>query len=269
MNTNIWISLVKQDTRFIRKTLAIQKCIPKHAEWLNFLRNHDELSLAHINKKLTVEISNAILKFGKAFREGHGISGRSFSLLGSNKKRFLMAYFLLTSLPNSIMLTYGDEFAYPNIPINNLPKNEKKDTRNINRGQLTINTAINDWHLYLTRYLGETFTKRKNLNKFFSLWPLCGTNKDILIIYYNIADSALTIAINLTNKIKRITLNTESILLLHAVNKIKISLNAFELGAYAGVWFNAPSGSAKILVKSNNKSQHRYRIKRPPISLKP
>src|SRR5205085_1961864 len=87
LTTNIWVSIVECDHEFMWNELDKLNDKPKHAEWLNFLRNHDELSLAYLDEQHVKDINNAILKNGAPFREGFGVSGRTFSLLGSNLKK--------------------------------------------------------------------------------------------------------------------------------------------------------------------------------------
>src|SRR6185369_11050843 len=106
-------------------------------EWVNFLRNHDELSLAYLNDRLTKTVNDELSKFGEPFRENYGIAGRTFSLIGSQYKRFLMAYFLLASFPGGIAIPYGDEIAYKNTPLYKMRETERLDPRNINRGFIT------------------------------------------------------------------------------------------------------------------------------------
>ncbi len=68
------------------------------------MRNHDELSLAHLDANLTKSLQSALLPFGVTFREGHGVSGRTYSLLNRNLEKFKMAYLLLFSFPGSVMI---------------------------------------------------------------------------------------------------------------------------------------------------------------------
>src|SRR2546426_538195 len=82
--------------------------IPVHADWINFLRNHDELSLAYLQDPLLSDVKNALMKYGEPFREEYGISGRTYSFLGRDEQKLFNAYFLVASLPGGVLIPYGD-----------------------------------------------------------------------------------------------------------------------------------------------------------------
>ena|GEM_PF-1555267 len=238
LSTNIWISLIKKDSYFITQCLHQLTHIPAHADWLNFLRNHDELSFAHVNKIITQELISALAKYGKNFREGHGISGRTFSLLGASKKRFLMAYFLLASMPGSLMLTYGDEIAYANVAEQELTAAQKADTRNINRGIITVTEFNRLANKKVLSHLQKFFAKRIACKKFFNSFPQDITNKHpaILFICYKYGREKLLICINLSNQLKEIKLNTTKLQLVHSINQLTVIPAKLILGPYAGAW---------------------------------
>lgn len=132
--TYLWVSLVTQDANLLWDKWKEMQDIPHYGEWLNFLRNHDELSLAYLPDELKDKVSSELLERGASFREGFGIAGRTYSLLGNNERRFLLAYFLLYSLQGGTVLVYGDEIGKKNVPLSELTDAEKTDSRNINRG---------------------------------------------------------------------------------------------------------------------------------------
>src|SRR5205823_6129018 len=111
--------------------------IPVHADWINFLRNHDELSLAYLQDPLLTDVKIALMRHGAPFREGFGISGRTYSFLGTSDMKLFNAYLLDSSVPGGLLIPYGDEIGKTNIPLDKLPQNIRYDTRNINRGKLT------------------------------------------------------------------------------------------------------------------------------------
>jgi maltose alpha-D-glucosyltransferase/alpha-amylase len=134
LSTKLWLTVLNHDSEILTEMLQLQQGLPQHATWLNFLRNHDELSLGHLEDATRLTFYQTIQHQGMDFRNGCGISGRTFSLLNGDVQRFMMAYFLLASCPGAMMLPFGDEFALANIPFDSLSKLEQKDTRNINRG---------------------------------------------------------------------------------------------------------------------------------------
>jgi maltose alpha-D-glucosyltransferase/alpha-amylase len=237
--TNVWVSIIKENPNFIWDKLDKQSNIPKQAVWLNFLRNHDELSLAYLSDDLTKEVRDTILKYGKDFREGYGISGRTFPLIGFSIKRFLMAYFLIASLPGGIVIPYGDEIAYRNIPFNKLKESDKKDTRNINRG--IISAA--EFNLKKSRNVSEQFAtileKRKQLRDYLNVWPeKIKTQKDVFGAIYRLGTSELVIFINLSKKRQEIQFDITNFRPIAHINAIKLKQkeNVIKLGPYGGIW---------------------------------
>jgi maltose alpha-D-glucosyltransferase/alpha-amylase len=231
------VSIIKKNARFIWDKLEKQSHIPKHAEWLNFLRNHDELSLAYLSNDLTKEVRNAILKYGKDFREGYGISGRTFSLMGFRTKRFLMSYFLLASFPGGMVIPYGDEIAYKNIPLKKLKKLDKKDTRNINRGVISKAEFHTKRARHVSEYIATILAKRRELRDYLNVWPeKIRTEKNIFGACYHLGTSELIIYINLSKKIKHIKKNMEGFRPIAHINTVSVNGKKITLGPYAGIW---------------------------------
>lgn len=235
--TSIWVSLIKQDVGYMWQKLDTLYLVPEHAEWLNFLRNHDELSLAYLSDELLMEMREAIAKYGKDFREGCGISGRTFSLLGANKERFLMAYFLLASLPGGLVIPYGDEIACQNIPLHELSAEEKKDTRNINRGSLWAEQYKEDHCHTIFKNLAMFIGHRKMLRNFLNIWPMRLTApKELFAVRYRNSQEELLVYINLSDKPQRIVSDFALAKIVAQVNATEVIEETLYLGPYAGVW---------------------------------
>jgi maltose alpha-D-glucosyltransferase/alpha-amylase len=237
--TNVWVSLIKNNASFIWDKLNKQSNIPKQAEWLNFLRNHDELSLAYLPDDLTQEVRKAIIKYGKDFREGYGVAGRTFSLLGFTIKRFLMAYFLIASLPGGMVIPYGDEIAHRNIPLKKLKKKDRKDTRNINRGII----SAKEFSLKKSKDISEQFAtileKRKQLRDYLNVWPeKLKTPKEIFGARYTLGTSKLLIYVNLSDNEYDLKISLKTFHPIAHINAINIQQKdgKISLGPYAGIW---------------------------------
>jgi maltose alpha-D-glucosyltransferase / alpha-amylase len=238
--TNIWVSIVTKNSLFIWKHLKEMSRIPKHAEWINFLRNHDELSLAYLPKKIKDKVSDALLKYGQPFREGYGISGRTYSFLERKLKKFFMAYFLLISLPGGFAIPYGDEFGAINVPNKYLTEHEKKDSRNINRGMLSrkLQRSKKGQHIY--KKLAELFRQSMLLRDYLNVWPKKAEivkYKSIFSASYTVGASELIVIINLTAKRKKISLPSDTYKMVNFVNNIEMVKEKVRLGPYAGGWF--------------------------------
>lgn len=202
------------------------------------MRNHDELSLAHLTEDLANEMQKQLAKQGKVFREGYGISGRTFSLLKNSKKKFRMAYFLLASFPGSFMFNYGDEIGKSNIPFKQLKNFEQKDTRNINRGILYSRELSSPQNKLLIKFFQQLLKQREEIKEYLSIWPIrMPASKGIFAANYQLQTSELLIFINLTGKIKAIRLDCCShILVIATVNNAILIKRIVRLGPYAGIW---------------------------------
>ncbi len=236
----LWVALVEQDANFIWQKLDEVDEIPVHAEWINFLRNHDELSLAYVRDPLLSDVKNALMKYGEPFREGYGISGRTFSFLGRDEKRFFNAYFLVASLPGGVLIPYGDEIGKTNIPLDKLPPELRKDTRNINRGKLTVEERESAKGKRIMDMLSKFILKRQVLRDYLNVWPQrLSSPPGVFAATYRYGVSELLVLVNITDKIQHVKITL-------ALNKDYtevLSLHEFEFGEdeitlspYAGVW---------------------------------
>lgn len=238
--TNIWVSLITKESSYIWKMLDKTKIIPKHGEWINFLRNHDELSLAYLNDDLKERISEELLENGAPFREGYGISGRTFSFLNKNIKRHAMAYFLLVSLPGGTSIPYGDEIGATNIPLENIPERNRKDTRNINRGTLTQEQMHDNKSRRMYKRIQKILEYKKVLRDYINIWPdkirLETDDTSILAFEYILGISKLSVFINLSGDTKKLKSITDRGTPVASVNRVTLKDTHLELGPYAGVW---------------------------------
>lgn len=235
--TNIWISLVTHSTDPIWENLEKEKAIPKHAEWVNFLRNHDELSLAYLDDELTQEMNDHLLKNGEPFRENYGIAGRTFSLIGEKYKRYLMAYFLLASFPGGIAIPYGDEIAYRNTPLYKMREIERIDARNINRGSITAEEFHKKQSKKISRKICAMLEQRKRLKDYLHVWPQkIAAPHEVFGALYKLGTSELCVYINLSEKKKYIEKTLTGFQEIAGVNARKVNGSTITLGPYGGVW---------------------------------
>lgn len=238
LNTSLWLGIVKENQTPIWKRLHKMQDIPVHAQWVNFLRNHDELSLGYLNDEEINILNEKIGHFGKPFRGHFGISGRTYSFLGSDEKKFLMAYFLLSSLPGSILIPYGDEYGMVNVPESHLSEEEKKDTRNINRGILTKDVMTSEKGKTLFSHIATMLQKRQLLRDYLNIWPEeRDFGQGIFGAIYKKGTSEFVILINLTSHHKTIHFENatdyEEIL---TINGIEREQKTLKLSPYAGIW---------------------------------
>ncbi|HLO67314.1 MAG TPA: alpha-amylase family glycosyl hydrolase [Holophaga sp.] len=235
---NLWISLTKHDPYYLWKVLDRTRDIPEGARWLNFLRNHDELSLAHIHPGQVHDLLRNLMRFGKPFGHDHAVSGRTVSLLGANRARFRMAYFLLASLPGSPMVIYGDEVAFPNRRLHALPRERRQDTRNINRGVL----SPVDYHAAhagdILAFLAGLMAAREAKGAFFDHFPerMDAGERELFMARYGTEDTSLLVLVNLGPRGRVLPLDLEGLRLVTSVNRVTLAEGELALGPYGGVW---------------------------------
>lgn len=235
--TYLWVSLVTKDTSYVWDKLETLAYIPAHAEWVNFLRNHDELSLAYLEGDLLKEVSEVLMHRGRVFREGYGISGRTYSLLKRNEKRFLNAYLLAASMPGGMQILYGDEIGKTNIPFHKLSKAEKHDSRNINRGNLTKKEYNSAKAKRIFKRIREFIKIREVLREYLNIWPIkLAAPRQVFAAIYQTGSSQLIILINLSRKSQEIVISTLDYTPVLKLHNVKIEDNRVILGSYAGLW---------------------------------
>lgn len=109
LNRFIFAAFAEQDALPIRRELAHLPVPPKTAQWVNFLRNLDELNLSQLHesdKKKTFAVF-APEQDMRVYQRG--IRRRLAPMLNGNLRRIKMVYSLLFSLPGAALFVYGDE----------------------------------------------------------------------------------------------------------------------------------------------------------------
>lgn len=237
LTTATWVSLVTEDEKYIWEKLDKIDQTPKHASWLNFLRNHDELSLAYLDQKLLTNVQNEVGKNGKYFRGKFGIAGRTYSLANNDRRKFLMLYFLLLSLPGGVMIPYGDELGKRNELDADIPRSKQHDARNINRGVITKKTINTPKAQKIYQMMTQFFSKRQELRSYLNVWPeRIKESKEIVCLSYRLGTSELRVFINLSYQNKKIAIQNNGYFQIASVNRTHHEKNKLTLGPYGGIW---------------------------------
>lgn len=105
----IYLSLARSDPRPLAKALRSRPAVAPEAQWANFLRNHDELTLDKLSDSEREEVFTAFAPDEKQRVYGRGITRRLPPMLDGDPRRIRMAYSLLFSLPGTPVLFYGEE----------------------------------------------------------------------------------------------------------------------------------------------------------------
>jgi trehalose synthase len=106
---SIYLSLARGDATPLAKTLAARPVLPEVAQWANFLRNHDELTLDKLTEEERAEVFDAFAPEERMRVYGRGIVRRLPTMLDGDPRRIRMAYSLLFSLPGTPVIFYGEE----------------------------------------------------------------------------------------------------------------------------------------------------------------
>ena len=83
--------------------------LPAESQWVNFLRNYDELNLGRLSGDLREETFDAIAPEEDMRIYGRGVRRRLAPMLDGDPDRLQLAFSLLFSMPGTPLVTYGDE----------------------------------------------------------------------------------------------------------------------------------------------------------------
>jgi maltose alpha-D-glucosyltransferase/alpha-amylase len=82
---------------------------PANAQWVQFLRSHDELDLGRLTDDQRQKVFDAFAPEPRMQLYDRGIRRRLAPMLGGDRRRLELAASLLFSLPGTPMIQYGDE----------------------------------------------------------------------------------------------------------------------------------------------------------------
>ena len=82
---------------------------PANAQWVQFLRSHDELDLGRLSDEQRQKVFDAFGPEKRMQLYNRGIRRRLAPMLGDDRRHLELAFSLLFSLPGTLMMQYGDE----------------------------------------------------------------------------------------------------------------------------------------------------------------
>ena len=109
VNQAMYLAFARGEAAPLERALRALPPIPEDAQWANFVRNHDELTLDKLSEEERAEVFAA---FGPQKRHqlfGRGLRRRLPSMVGGDQDRIRLAYSLMFSLPGTPVLFYGEE----------------------------------------------------------------------------------------------------------------------------------------------------------------
>jgi maltose alpha-D-glucosyltransferase/alpha-amylase len=108
-NQRLFLSLVRQQAAPLAETLAELPPVPEANQWVNFVKNHDELTLDKLSDAEREEVFAALAPEEDMRIYGRGIRRRVPPMLAGDRRRLELVYSLLFALPGTPVLLYGEE----------------------------------------------------------------------------------------------------------------------------------------------------------------
>jgi maltose alpha-D-glucosyltransferase / alpha-amylase len=109
VNQRLYYALATADTGPLVQALEQTRKRPPNAQWVQFLRSHDELDLGRLTDEQRQKVFAAFGPEKRMQLYDRGIRRRLAPMLGNDRARLELAYSLLFSLPGTPMMQYGDE----------------------------------------------------------------------------------------------------------------------------------------------------------------
>jgi maltose alpha-D-glucosyltransferase/alpha-amylase len=109
VNQRLFYALATGDTGPLVWALQQTAHKPRHAQWVHFLRSHDELDLGRLAPEQRQRVFQALAPEPSMQLYDRGIRRRLAPMLGNDRRRLELAFSLLYSLPGTPMMQYGDE----------------------------------------------------------------------------------------------------------------------------------------------------------------
>jgi maltose alpha-D-glucosyltransferase / alpha-amylase len=109
VNQRLFYAMATGDIDPLIDALEQTRKRPVNAQWVQFLRSHDELDLGRLTPEQRQKVFEAFGPTRRMQLYDRGIRRRLAPMLGGNRRRLELAFSLLFSLPGTPMMQYGDE----------------------------------------------------------------------------------------------------------------------------------------------------------------
>jgi maltose alpha-D-glucosyltransferase/alpha-amylase len=109
VNQRLFYALATADLDPLVRALEQTRARPANAQWVQFLRSHDELDLGRLTDEQRQKVFRAFGPRKSMQLFGRGIRRRLAPMLQNDRRRLELAYSLMFSLPGTPMMQYGDE----------------------------------------------------------------------------------------------------------------------------------------------------------------
>jgi maltose alpha-D-glucosyltransferase/alpha-amylase len=111
VNQRLFYALATGDIDPLIGALEDTRQRPLNAQWVQFLRSHDELDLGRLTCEQRQKVFDAFGPEKRMQLYNRGIRRRLAPMLGDDRRKLELAFSLLFSLPGTPMMQYGDEIA--------------------------------------------------------------------------------------------------------------------------------------------------------------
>ena len=109
LNNYYFLSLARRAAQPVLDALEQLPAPPATAQYVNWMRNHDELNLSRLTEQERQEVLAAFSPQPESQIFGRGSRRRIAPMLDGDQRRLQMATALLLSLPGAPMIRYGEE----------------------------------------------------------------------------------------------------------------------------------------------------------------
>ncbi len=109
VNQRLFYALATADLDPLVWALEQTRARPANAQWVPFLRSHDELDLGRLTEEQRQKVFDAFAPRESMQLFGRGVRRRLAPMLHNDRRRLELAFSLLFSLPGTPMMQYGDE----------------------------------------------------------------------------------------------------------------------------------------------------------------
>jgi len=109
VNQRLFYALATEDIKPLVRALEATYNRPPAAQWVNFLRSHDELDLGRLTDTQRQRVFKAFAPAKEMQLYNRGIRRRLAPMLDNDRRKLELAFSLLFTLPGTPMLQFGDE----------------------------------------------------------------------------------------------------------------------------------------------------------------
>lgn len=109
LNNYLFLGFARENIEPIVEGLRLLPSAPTEGQWVNFLRNLDELDLERLTESERQDVFEAFAPEEEMRIFGRGTRRRLAPMLDGDERRIRLAFSLLFSLPGTPMFVYGDE----------------------------------------------------------------------------------------------------------------------------------------------------------------